>query len=187
MKQITKHLRNPGTTCTKTTAKQSLPEAWMAALFERMRIRYGDLWTKKVGEEQTDLDMTMDDWGQVLSSCSGEEIKHGLETWKSEYPPNVRQFQTACKSATRLGAHELYKAEPDPVQDPEAAEKAITTMKKSIKDAGQAQNPATNNRITMYDQAWFSSRGWNATTEKDRQLMNKHKKSMPAVTLDNAL
>ncbi len=131
--------------------------------------------------------MAMEDWGQVLSSCSGAEIKHGLETWRSEYPPNVRQFETACKSATRLGAHELYQPEPDPVQDPDAVGQAIAALKQSIQAAEQVLNPALNSRNTMDDQAWFASRGWNATTAKDRQLMNKHKKSMPAVTLDNAL
>ncbi|MCP4342094.1 MAG: hypothetical protein GY799_25230 [Desulfobulbaceae bacterium] len=73
------------------------------------------------------------------------------------------------------------------MQDPDTAGQAIAAMKKSIQDAGQAKNHTLNSRDSMDDQSWFSSRGWNATTAKDRLLMNKHKKSLPSVTLDNAL
>jgi len=105
-----------------------------------MRLRYGSLWTKSIGDDKADIEAVMKEWRDVLGNISGDEVKHGLDTWDSEFPPNVYQFRTACKAMRRQGAHKVYKTLPKPEPDKESARESLNAMKTLVEvgsmDAG---------------------------------------------------
>lgn len=81
----------------------------MLAIFERMRLRYGDLWTSRIGTTRQEIEAMAAEWGRVLSHLRPEDIKRGLDSWDSEYPPNVMQFRRACQPPDPVpAAHRRY-------------------------------------------------------------------------------
>ena len=69
----------------------------MLALFEKFRLRYGDLWTSRIGTTREEIEAMAAEWARCLSSLNGDDLKRGLDTWCDQYPPNVMQFRKACQ------------------------------------------------------------------------------------------
>ncbi|MCP4342918.1 MAG: hypothetical protein GY799_29555 [Desulfobulbaceae bacterium] len=91
------------------------------------------LWTKNIGTEKTDIEAAIREWSEILGDVTGEEIKHGLDTWDSEYPPNVYQFRTTCMAMRRRGSHKLFAALPKPQFFPAIARQALKAMRSGVK------------------------------------------------------
>ena len=71
-----------------------------------MRIRYGALWLRQVGETTEDIEDHLREWGQVLARCSGEQIAYGLDQC-DRYPPNAYEFRDLCRQYRLSAAHRL--------------------------------------------------------------------------------
>ena len=84
-----------GTRRTETSTKK-LPAKWVAAIFETMRVRYGDLWTVRMGLDPAEVKRHMEEWGKQLGQLTVAQVQHGM-TWEDQYPPNVMQFKAHAK------------------------------------------------------------------------------------------
>ena len=112
-----------------TYSKKSIPESWVAELHAKLHRRYGRQWLKNVGDTDEERIKVIQEWQQVLGNTTGEQIRHGLESWDSQFPPNVYQFRTSCRSATQKGAHKPYKAISGPIPSKELAREEIASLK----------------------------------------------------------
>ena len=179
-------MAKPETTYTaKHTQTSPIPDAWIAAIFEKLRRRYLALWTKAIGETAEDAEAVMQEWAKMLSSCTGEQIKHGLEVWDSEFPPNVYQFRTACKSSKRSVAHTVHAALPRPERKKAAAATAVANMMAVIREATPETEAKQAQAKQGDDRDWFAARGWSADDKDDERLMHKHITPMPKARLTN--
>lgn len=50
------------------------------------------------------LQFAKDEWCRQLSNFTAEEIKHGLDSYRGQFAPNVVQFVDACASREKLPA-----------------------------------------------------------------------------------
>jgi hypothetical protein len=93
-------------------------------------------------------EVAVSEWGQVLSGLTGEQLKHGFESWKGEWPPTAEEFKSACigKVKNRFGLNYIpaYHRE-EPIIDEsrllssdqreasrEAGKAALAEMKKKL-------------------------------------------------------
>lgn len=77
----------------ETLKKTGLPIHWISAIFKKFQARYLHKWTSAIeGIEQ----IAVDEWSKVLAGLNGEEINHGFDTWKEEWPPSAEEFRAAC-------------------------------------------------------------------------------------------
>lgn len=50
-------------------------------------------WTSSIeGIEE----LAINEWSDVLSGITGDQVKHGLNEWKEDWPPTAHQFRSAC-------------------------------------------------------------------------------------------
>lgn len=111
----------------------SLPRAWVLAIFEKMRRRYLDLWTKKIGTSEAEIQAIADEWAEVLADLTPDDIRRGLDSWRSEYPPNACQFRNACQEPQRApvaACHVVYKGLP--ILRPEDGLERLTGLRRAM-------------------------------------------------------
>ena len=90
----------------------SMPRSWVEALFKRLHTRYGVAFMRQY--EGTDPEAVKDDWQFVLSRCTPEMIRYGLEYLPADKPPNVAQFAMICNRAPTVEVVALPGPPPDP-------------------------------------------------------------------------
>lgn len=71
----------------------ALPTSWVSALFKKMQARYGHKW---VSAYEGILPQAIEEWGEVLGGLTGDQIKHGLESWQEDWPPSATEFKRVC-------------------------------------------------------------------------------------------
>lgn len=87
----------------ETLSKTGLPNTWVAAIFDRLQARYGHKWVSAVdGIEET----AIREWSMRLAGLTGRQIKRGLDSWSSDWPPSSEEFRGACLG-TKNGANEF--------------------------------------------------------------------------------
>lgn len=75
-----------------------LPKHWVSAIFEKFDVRYPHKWASGIeGREER----AIDEWAHVLDGLTGDDIKHGFENWKSDWPPSVYEFLKACRGGSK--------------------------------------------------------------------------------------
>jgi hypothetical protein len=102
--------------------RQRLKREWILGIFEKLRLRYDNLWTAKVGgNDERETQRVMDEWAIVLADLSPEQIRSGLELLDAEapqFPPGVMEFKQLCKKGSRQmknkQLHRSFKALPQP-------------------------------------------------------------------------
>jgi hypothetical protein len=91
---------------------------WILGIFEKMRLRYDNLWTAKVGgDDEREAQRVMDEWAVVLADLTPERIRSGLELLDAEapqFPPGVMEFKQLCRQSPRRVVHQRFKALPQP-------------------------------------------------------------------------
>ena len=98
----------------KTSKKTDLPSHWISALFKKFQARYLHKWTSAIeGIEE----LAVSEWSQVLGGLTGEQLRHGFDSWKSEWPPTAEEFKSACIGKVRNGfgldyVPECYREKP---------------------------------------------------------------------------
>jgi len=79
--------------------------------------------------------MAIDEWCVYLSGLTPAQIKHGLDSWKADWPPSSVEFKASCIGAsTRLENSAMYrqfKALPRPPADKEKAREQLDIMRRS--------------------------------------------------------
>ncbi len=70
-----------------------MPISWVSALFKKFQMRYGHRWVSAIEgiEEETAIE-----WQEGLRGITGEQIKHGLNSWDGDWPPSREEFKKAC-------------------------------------------------------------------------------------------
>lgn len=92
----------------------SMPRSWVDALFVRLSTRYGAAFMRQY--EGADPESVKDDWQFVLSRCTPEMIRYGLEYLPADKPPNVSQFAMICNRAPTVEVQALPGPPPDPAR-----------------------------------------------------------------------
>ena len=65
-------------------------------MFKRFQVRYGHKFTGCIdGLEE----LAVIEWSEGLAGLTGEQIKKGLTTWASEWPPSLPEFRAACEGS----------------------------------------------------------------------------------------
>lgn len=80
-------------------------------------------------------DLAVEEWRQVLSGCSGDEIAHGLREWQGKWPPNAQEFLQAAKGSRehRTAAYRVFpKSLPAPKADSEIVRAEMEKMRKVL-------------------------------------------------------
>ena len=105
--------------------KSSLPDAWVARIFDKLSVTYGSAWVRKW--EGVDGAQVRADWGHELRGFqqSPNAIKHALEHLPPAEPPTVLQFRDLCLKAPQFSP----KALPAPPADPAVVAKAREAAK----------------------------------------------------------
>lgn len=103
----------------------------IAKLFARLQVRYGHRWVSLYpSEEMTRIAAA--EWAHGLAEYSLEEIAHGLRTWRGEWPPNLPEFQNACRERVKA-CHRHYQALPPPEPDRGKALHQLEQMRSALR------------------------------------------------------
>ena len=110
----------------ETTNKSSLPDAWVARIFDKLSLTYGAAWVRKW--EGVDGAAVRADWGHELRGFqqSPNAIKHALEHLPPAEPPTVLQFRDLCIKAPQFNPPKL----PPPPADPAVVVKAVSGVQR---------------------------------------------------------
>ncbi|MEW8645220.1 MAG: hypothetical protein AB2563_03910 [Candidatus Thiodiazotropha endolucinida] len=111
-------------------------QRWIAAIFEKLRRRYGTQWTAKVGINRDEIQESMQTWTEILADLKPEEIAHGFERLDDEapeFPPSVMQFKHLCSIEKPIEAHRHYKALPRPKANMDIAQAHISKMREALR------------------------------------------------------
>lgn len=110
----------------ETTSRSSLPDAWVARIFDKLTVTYGAAWLRKW--EGADVSAVRADWGHELRGFqqSPNAIKHALEHLPPADPPTVLQFRELCLKAPQFAPKQL----PPPPADPAVVAKASAVVKR---------------------------------------------------------
>jgi len=99
----------------KTSKKTDIPSSWISALFKKFHARYGHKWSSSIdGIEE----IAVSEWKDRLAELTGDQIKHGLESWDGDWPPSSEEFKKACigKQTNEFGLDyvpEVYRKRPE--------------------------------------------------------------------------
>lgn len=75
---------------------ESTNPAWIAAIFARMQIAYGNRFGAQYGA--ADDEAVRADWAKRLQFVSADRIRYALENLPPDHPPNAMQFVALCKA-----------------------------------------------------------------------------------------
>ena len=103
-------------------------------LFAKFHARYGSKWQSQFPDDLWPL--VQSEWLDELKGMTPENIKHGLDTWREFWPPNIYEFSEACKKTVSNAAHKEYIAIAPINTSPEDAKKNITELKSAISKTG---------------------------------------------------
>lgn len=92
-----------------------MSSVWVLAIFKKFQARYLHKWTSAIeGIEEE----AMREWSQVLAGLTGEQVKHGFDSWSEAWPPSADEFRAACVGGGNgFGLDytpEVYRQRPDP-------------------------------------------------------------------------
>ena len=73
----------------------ALPINWISALFLKFQRRYPHKWSSAIDGDEAG---TAQEWAEYLAGLTGEQIKHGLESWQEDWPPSAIEFRRVCLS-----------------------------------------------------------------------------------------
>lgn len=93
----------------------SLKSETVEAIFGRMLVRYGSVWTAKWSG--VPMEAVKADWANELAGISREAIVYALGFLSLEYPPTATQFRLICGRAPER----TLPALPAPARDPQKA------------------------------------------------------------------
>ena len=80
--------------------KGRLSEVWVLAIFKKFQARYLHKWTSAIDGIEAEA---MSEWSRVLAGLTGDQIKHGLDTWDGEWYPTAGEFRQACLGHQKNG------------------------------------------------------------------------------------
>ena len=124
----------------KTSNKTDLPTNWVSALFLKFQRRYPHKWASAIdGDEEG----TIKEWANYLAGLTGEQIKHGLESWDEDWPPSAIEFRKCCLGeGKKLNEHGLDYV-------PEYLRERITDKSRLLKSKTHAERvEIKNNHMT---------------------------------------
>lgn len=70
--------------------------AWIAAIFARLTVAYGERFKAMYGEQPSATIKA--DWAKRLLHVSGARIRYALDNLPPDHPPNAMQFRALCMS-----------------------------------------------------------------------------------------
>lgn len=121
----------------KKTDGQAIRPAWTTQLFKKFQARYGHKWVSAI---QGIEELAVTEWSEQLAGLTGDQIKHGLDTWTEDWPPCAPEFRKCCLDQSdgdwkhKGGAY----VEVDPRKllrqkcDPDKAREALAKMRKGL-------------------------------------------------------
>ena len=118
-----------------TQSPTSLPATWTAALFAKLAARYGHRWSSCYPNDLAKIAMV--EWGSGLSGLSGEQIRHGLDSWKSDWPPSLPEFRRACTGSNDQHNTAAYKPFPKALPKSRAKPDVVAAEMEKMREALQ--------------------------------------------------
>lgn len=117
---------------TSTEKSAALPDRWVAAIFKKLGLNYGNLWTSQCPTQQR-TDEMIAEWGKALANVKPEHIKRALENLP-DMPPTLPQFRKLCIGSDdwqhRGQAYKRFRKElPKPKADPAIARAELAKMR----------------------------------------------------------
>lgn len=169
---------NPGQPVLETSyarnTKKLLPKKMVLQIFEKLRIRYRDQWSARLGDDPDDIQKQVVDWQEALGNCTSEQIAWAYESWDSEFPPSSLQFRTRCKAMERKPMHQIQPKLERPPRDKDAASQAVADMRASLLDHGADLEPADRPQAPDVSRDWYAAHGYtNLDGDYDDWLMSK--------------
>ena len=111
-------------------------EKWVSALFSKFQVRYGHKWTSAMPSPEL-IRLGVCEWSEQLAGLTGEQVKKGLNSWSSDWPPSCTEFRSACLNKGgdlhKFGAYKLFKKLPKPAGDRDIAASHLANMKMWLK------------------------------------------------------
>lgn len=128
-------LHNGMQTSTNTSTQKSaaLPDAWVAAIFKRLGLNYGNLWTSQFPTQQR-TDEMIAEWGKALANVQPHKIKHALEHLP-DMPPTLPQFRRLCECHNDDWEHRgaAYRPFPTALPKPKAKPDTVANALSAIR------------------------------------------------------
>ncbi len=56
-------------------------------------MRYGAKWTSAISGIE---EVAVIEWSKELAGITGDQFKHGLDSWSGKWPPSLPEFKSAC-------------------------------------------------------------------------------------------
>lgn len=109
----------------------------MAALFKKLAIHYGNLWTSQLPTAKHTED-AMREWGEYLADIKPADLKRGMDRLPDK-PPSLPQFRNLCLGDNQGLSHNTAayrrpeKALPAPKVDAKRAAEEIAKMRRCLK------------------------------------------------------
>jgi len=80
---------------TRKRMPQQLPESWTIKLFTKFQVIYGHKWLSVIDSDEL-YALALEEWSERLHGLTGDDIKHGLSSLTSEWPPSPHEFRDLC-------------------------------------------------------------------------------------------
>ena len=91
------------TTSSDMDSRKNAPSAWVAAIFRRMQAIYGSRWTASIEGIESDA---VREWTRALGGLSPDQIRRGLDSLKTQWPPTLPEFRALCEGKSLDGKNE---------------------------------------------------------------------------------
>lgn len=131
VKKLVEKAQQTGQHGKRHTTRNALSEDWVSAIFAKFRGRYGPQWTSRYASDK-EYQIAKREWGEVLATMTGEQIRRGLEYWDDNHPPNAYEFRQACQEPKGYAAHKPFRGLPKPKGDPEKAKVGMEALRQAL-------------------------------------------------------
>ena len=145
---------------------------WVAALFVKFQVLYGNKWTSNYPSHELRT-LAIEEWSRMLGGLSAEEIRRGLDTWKGEWPPTAGEFRSVCEPIRKKAAHKLFQALPRPEPSREEGLRHIAKMKEMLKKTATDEPKEEKEPPIPADREYFKRMGWQPDKSGESRLSPK--------------
>jgi hypothetical protein len=113
-----------------------MKKTWIAALFKKFELIWGEKWTRGYGDEKH-MQAMMNEWQGGLANLSGTDVEYALTKLRAtaEWPPTIASFIEASKleKPQDVPGGLGYKRLPTPKVNPKTPERELAKMRELLR------------------------------------------------------